>query len=87
LLLPKNIKIEIQKNVIFPLVLYGCKGLPLILLGENKLKALGNRVLRRTFEPKRDKIIGSWRRLHNAELHELYSLPNIIRMVQSRSKR
>lgn len=40
----------------------------------------------RTFEPKRDKRIGSWRRLHNAELRELYSLLNIIRMIQSRSK-
>jgi hypothetical protein len=43
-----------------------------------------NRVLRRIFEPKRDEVTGGWRELHNEELHNLYSCPNIIRMIKSR---
>jgi hypothetical protein len=42
-----------------------------------------NRVLRRIFGPKRDEIIGGWRKLHNEELHNLYSSPNIIIMIKS----
>jgi hypothetical protein len=41
-----------------------------------------NRVLRRIFRPKRDKVIGSWRNLHNEELRNLYSSPSIITMKQ-----
>jgi hypothetical protein len=44
----------------------------------------GNRVLRRIFGPKRDKVMGRWRNLHNEELRDLYSLPSIIRMIKSR---
>jgi hypothetical protein len=44
----------------------------------------GNRVLRRIFGPKRDEIIGGWRKLHNEELNNLYSSPNIIRTIKSR---
>jgi hypothetical protein len=43
-----------------------------------------NRVLRRVFEPKRDKVIGGWRRMHNEELLDLYSSPSIIRIIKSR---
>jgi hypothetical protein len=43
-----------------------------------------NRVLRRTLGPKRDEVTGGWRKLHNEELHNLYSLPSIIRRIQSR---
>jgi hypothetical protein len=42
-----------------------------------------NRVLRRIFGPKRDEVTGGWRKLHNEKLHNLYSLPNIIRMIKS----
>jgi hypothetical protein len=45
------------------------------------------RVLRRIFGPKRDEVMGSWRKLHNEDLHNLYSLPSIIRMVKSRRMR
>jgi hypothetical protein len=41
-------------------------------------------VLRRIFGPKRDEVTGEWRRLHNKELHALYSSPNIIRVIMSR---
>jgi hypothetical protein len=44
-------------------------------------------VLRRIFGPKRDEVTGSWRKLHNEELHNLYSSPNIIRMIKSRKMR
>jgi hypothetical protein len=43
-----------------------------------------NRVLRRIFGPKRDEVTGGWRKLHNEELHNLYSSPSIIRMIKSR---
>jgi hypothetical protein len=43
-----------------------------------------NRVLRRIFGPKRDEVTGGWRKLHNEELHNLYSSPSIIRKIESR---
>jgi hypothetical protein len=46
-----------------------------------------NRVLRRIFGPKRDEVTGGWRKLHNGELHNLYSSPNVIRMIKSRRMR
>jgi hypothetical protein len=47
----------------------------------------GNRVLKRTSGPKRDEMRGDWRKLHNDELHNFYSSPNIIRMIKSRRMR
>ena len=49
-----------------------------------RLKVFENRVLRRIFEFKRDKVTGEWRRLHNEELNVMYSSPNIIRVIKSR---
>jgi hypothetical protein len=46
-----------------------------------------NRVLRRMFQQKRDEVTGGWRKLHNEELHKLYSSPSIIRMIKSRRMR
>jgi hypothetical protein len=46
-----------------------------------------NGVLRRLFGPKRDEVTGEWRKLHSEELHNLYSSPNIIRMIKSRRLR
>jgi hypothetical protein len=46
-----------------------------------------NRVLRRVFGPKRDEVTGEWRKLHNEELNDLYSLPNILWVVKSRRMR
>jgi hypothetical protein len=45
------------------------------------------RVLRRIFGPKRDEVTGGWRKLHNEELHGLYSSPSIIRIIKSRMMR
>jgi hypothetical protein len=46
-----------------------------------------NRVLRRMFGPKRDEVMGEWRKLHNEELHDLYSSPSIIRIISWRKMR
>jgi hypothetical protein len=53
---------------------------------EHGLRVFENRVLRRIFAPKREKD-GSWRKLHNDELHSLYSSPNIVRVIKSRGMR
>jgi hypothetical protein len=61
--------------------------LSLILREEHSLRVFENRVLRRIFGPKRDKVTGDWRKLNNEELHNLYSSPNIIRMIKSKRMR
>jgi hypothetical protein len=61
--------------------------LSLTLREEHRLRVFENRVLRRIFGPKRDEIIGSWRKLHNEELHNLYCSAKIIRMIKSRRMR
>jgi hypothetical protein len=54
---------------------------------ERRPRAFEKRVLRRIFGPKRDKLLGKWRRLHNKELDAPYSSPNIIRTIKSRRMR
>jgi hypothetical protein len=54
---------------------------------EHKLRVFENRVLRRIFGPKRDGVTGGWRKLHNEELHNLYSSSSIIRIIKSRRMR
>jgi hypothetical protein len=54
---------------------------------ERRLGMFENRVLRRIFGPKRDEVTGEWRKLHNEELNDLYSSPNIVRMIKSRRMR
>jgi hypothetical protein len=49
---------------------------------EHRLRVFENRVLRGIFEPERDEVTGEWRKLHNEELHGLYSLSNIIRVIE-----
>jgi hypothetical protein len=67
-----------------PVVLYGCETWSLTLREEYRLRVFENRVLKRIFGPKRDKVTGEWRKLHNEELRDLYSSPSIIRIIQSR---
>jgi len=83
-LLPKKLKIKIYRIIILPVVLYGCETWSLILREERRLRVFENRVFRRVFGPMRDEVTGEWRKLHNEELCDLYSLPNIVRVVKSR---
>ena len=59
----------------------------LTLRDECRLRVFENRVLRRVFGPKRDEVTGEWKKLHNEELSDLYSLPDIVRVVKSRRMR
>jgi hypothetical protein len=58
--------------------------LSLTLMEDHKLREFENRVLRRIFGPKKDGMTGGWRKLHNEELHDLYSLASIIRIIKSK---
>jgi len=86
-LLSKNLKIKIYRTTILPVVLYGCEIWSLTLREESRLNVFENRVLRRIFGPKRDEVKGEWRKLPNEELLELYSSPNIFRLIKSRRRR
>ena len=83
----KNIKIKIYRNVILPFVLYGCETWSLILREEHRLRVFENRVLRRIFGRKRDKVTGEWRKLHKEELNDLYFSPYIVRVINSKRMR
>jgi len=86
-LLPKNLKIKIYRIIILPVVLYGCETWSRTLREERRLRVCENRVLRRVCGSKRDEVTGEWRKLHNDELNDLYSLPNIVWVVKSRRMR
>jgi len=67
-LLSKNLKIQIYRAIILPVVLYECETWSLTLSEERRLRVSENRVLRRVFGPKRDEVTGDWRKLHNEEI-------------------
>ena len=69
------------------MVLYGCETWSLTLGEERRLRVFENRELRKVFGPKRDEVTGEWRKLHNEELNDLYSLHSIVRVVKSRRMR
>ena len=77
-LLSRKLRIKIYRTIILPVVLYGCEAWSLTLREERKLRVFG---------PRRDEVTGEWRRLHNEELSDLYSSPNIVRMIKSRRLR
>ena len=81
-MLSKHIKIKIYKTIILPVVRYGRETWSLTLREECRLRVFENRMLRRIFGPKRDEVAGEWRQLHN-ELNDLYSSPNIVRVIKS----
>jgi transposase len=67
-----------------PVILYGCETWSLTLREECRMRLFENRVLRRIFGAKRDKVIGEWRKLHNKEHYDLYFSPNIVRLMKLR---
>ena len=77
-LLFKNLKIKIYRNIILSVVLYGSETWSLALRDERRLRVFENRVLRSIFVPKRDEIIGEWRKLHRKALNHLYPSANIV---------
>jgi hypothetical protein len=81
-LLSKSLKIRICKTIVLPVVLYGCVTWSLTLREEHRLRVFENRVLRRIFGPKKDEGMGGWEKLHNEELRDLYSSPNIITITK-----
>jgi len=83
-LLSKNINTKIYSTIILPVVLYGCDTWSLISREEHSLKVFEYIVLRKMFGSMRDEVIRETSRLHNEEFYNLYSLPNIIRLIKSR---
>jgi len=86
-LLSKNVKNKTYVTIILPVVLYGCETWSLTLREERKLRVFENMVLRRIFGPMKYEVTGEWRRLHIQELNDLYSSPNIVRVMNSRRMR
>ena len=86
-LLSKNLKIKIYRTTLLPVVLYECEIWSLTLREERKLRVSENMALRKIFGPRRDEVTGEWRRLHNEELNDLYSSPNIVPVIKSRKMR
>jgi hypothetical protein len=76
-LLYNKLKVKVYRTIILPLVLCGYEILSLTLRDERRLKVFENRALRRIFGSNKDEVTGEWIKLHNEELNESYSSPNI----------
>ena len=74
-------------RMIWPVVSYECETWSLTLREQHRLRVFEKRVLRRIFWPRRDGVTGECRKLHNEELNDLYSSPNIVRVIISRRLR
>ena len=83
-LLSKNIKIKTHRTIFLPVVFYGYEIWSLTLREERRLRVFENWVLWRIFGSERDDVTGEWKKLHNEELNNLYSSPNIFRVMKSR---
>jgi len=77
-LLSNNLKIKIYRTITLPVVLYGCETWSLILREKRKLRVFEN-----IGEYTRDEVMGEWKRLHNEEINDLYSSPNIVGVIKS----
>jgi hypothetical protein len=85
-LISKNLKIKIYRITVLSILLYGCETWSLTLGEAHRLRVFENRVLKKIFRPKREED-GSWKKLHNDDLHNPYSSPNIVRVIKSRRMR
>jgi hypothetical protein len=83
----ENIRIKVYRTIILPVVLYGCETWSLSLREKGRLKVFESRVPRKMSGRKRDEVTVEWRKLHNEELSDLSSPPNIIRVIKSRRTR
>jgi len=83
----QNKKIKVHRTIILPVVLYGRETWSLTLREEHRLRVFENRVLRSILGPKREEVTKEWRRLHNGELYDQCSSPNIIRMIKPITKK
>jgi hypothetical protein len=83
-MLSRNVRIKLYKTIILPVVLYACETWSLTIREKHRLRVSENRVLRRIFGPNMDEVTGGWRKLHNEELHGLYSSPSIIMVIKAR---
>jgi hypothetical protein len=81
-LLRKNLKVKTYSTITLPVVFYRCETWSLTLREKRRLRVFENKVLRRIFRPKRDKVTGEWRKLHNEELNDLYSSLNIVWVIK-----
>jgi hypothetical protein len=75
------------RTAIFTAILYGYKAWSLTSKEKHRLRVFENRVLRKTWGPKRDEVAGKRKRLHNREPYDLHSLPNTIWVIKSRRMR
>jgi hypothetical protein len=82
-LIEKTAKIRKHNTIVLHVVPYGFQTWTLIFREEHRLNVFENRVLRGIFGPKTAEVTGDWRKLHEAELHDLYSSPSIIRIIKS----
>jgi uncharacterized membrane protein len=80
-------KFKICRTIILPVVLYEGETWSLTLREERRLRVFEHRLLRRIFGPKGDAETKDWRKLHNDELNDPYSSPNIVRVIKSRRMR
>jgi len=85
--LSTNINTKIYRSLILPLVLYGLQAWSLTLREEHRLRLFDNMVLKTIFRLKRDEVTGEWRRIHKGKVYNLYTSPNIIRVIKSRRTR
>jgi len=83
----QNLRFNIYKIIILPVVAYGCETWSLTLRDERTLRVFDNRMLWRIFGLERVEVTGEWRKLHNDEFNYLYCSPNIVRVIKSRRMR
>jgi hypothetical protein len=79
-----NLKINIYRTIILPVVLYGCETWSLTLRDKRRLRVFENRVLRGIFGPKMDVVTGEWRKIHIEEPNDMHCSPKIVQVIESR---